>query len=135
MAYLKHMTSVKSVRAKLQTEAQIQKAILTALELKGRMAWRINSGTILGSYRSKSGQQSTWAVKGAPTGTPDIIVHLNDRIPGSRFAFLEVKRPGGKLRPEQREWFAKAERAGVLRELVTSVEEALLQVSLWEAGG
>lgn len=101
-----------------ESESSIQRKILEALRVKRVLAWRLNSGKVrVGAHY----------VQGSPNGTPDIIVHLG----GSKFCFLEVKRPGKKLEPEQMAWFERAVAAGILAGLVTSVEEALLTVSVF----
>lgn len=101
-----------------ESESSIQRKILEALKAKRVLAWRINSGTVrVGAHY----------VKGAPNGTPDIVVHLGN----SEFGWLEVKKVGGKLEPSQVEWHAKAEELGIVHGVVESLEEALLLISVW----
>lgn len=126
------MVSVKRPRKKtpMAPEKAAQNAFLEALELKGIRAWRVNSGNILGSYTSKrTGKTKSWMVKGAPNGTPDTVVHIG----GSVWAFVEFKKPGGKLRPMQELWFTWAKRNGVLCAVHENAGAALLEVSVWRA--
>lgn len=53
-------------------------------------------------------------------GLPDIF----GVISGGRSFFLEVKTPHGSVRPEQRDFIARALSAGALCAVVRSVEEA-----------
>jgi len=115
---------IEKTRAKAMTEAQIQKAILAAFHLQRRLAWRLNSGGALISNGEGKGFRK---LQGSPPGTPDIIVHVR----GSVFGFLEVKRPGGKLREAQEEWFEQAKADGVLCAVATSVQEAQSFLADW----
>ena len=58
----------------------------------------------------------------APTGTPDLCGY---RLSDGRAVFIEVKRAGGKIRPEQAAFIAKAQAAGALAGFATSVGEAM----------
>lgn len=80
-------------------EADIQRACLEVLRLRGVWAWRTNSGAV------KVGKR---LIRLAPPGTPDILALL----PGGRLLGVEVKRPGGKLRPTQEAWADAARMAG-----------------------
>ena len=102
-------------------ETPIVKAILEALALRGIWAWRTNSGTIVGSHKGKD-----WVVRGAPSGTPDILLVLNGRLCG-----LEVKTEDGKLRASQQRWADKARKNGVGYGVARSVSEALAIVEFW----
>ncbi len=63
---------------------------------------------------------------GLRPGWPDLnIVHLG------RLYCLEVKRPGGRVSPSQRECHAALARAGVDVRVVYSVEDAQAAVLLW----
>ena len=95
----------------MRSETQLQTEILDALHRIGVWAWRVNAGVRGG-------------VRMAPAGTPDICV-VNP--PG----WLEVKRPGEKLRAEQRAWHEKARRRGVRVATVTSRQQAVTLVKAW----
>ena len=92
-------------------EAVIQKQILAALPLLGVHAWRTQSGTRGGGRMHL-----------APTGTPDICGY---RLSDARAVFIEVKRQGGKIRPEQLAFIERAKAAGALAGFATSVSEAM----------
>jgi hypothetical protein len=116
-------------------------AILRALALRGIWAWRANSGTQVIAATVRTGRR---VIKGAPAGTPDILLVLPVRVVGSgrlpdAFQYagslcgLEVKADDGRQRPSQRAWQAKAERHGVRYAVVRSVIEALAVVDRWLA--
>jgi hypothetical protein len=99
-------------------------AIIRALTLRGVWAWRANSGTQVIKATVRTRRR---VIKGAPAGTPDILLVL----PGGLLCGLEVKSDDGRQRPSQRVWQAKAERHGVRYAVVRSVIEALAVVSGW----
>ncbi len=122
------------------SESVLVTAILKALQLKGIMSWRANSGTqVIGA----SGSSARRVIRGAPAGTPDILLTLPVRklfagtdtvrtIPEhAMLCGLEIKTATGKLQPSQIAWHAKAERHGVRVAVVTSISEALRVVSEW----
>lgn len=107
-------------------------AILKALALKGIWAWRANSGTQVIAASKRARRR---AIKGAPAGTPDILLVLR-RVPGcdddvGALCGLEVKSETGTQRLSQKAWQAKAERHGVRYAVVRSVREALAAVEAW----
>jgi hypothetical protein len=104
------------------SETDLVRNVLSALQAKRVWAWRANSGTmVVGQGASK------YVVRGAPAGTPDILVVL----PCGRLCGLECKVGNGKQRPTQVLWQRKAERSGVGYAVVRSVSEALLAVERW----
>jgi len=105
----------RAARAKVQTESQIVSAILAAFKLQKVRAWKVNAGTILGEHKGKR-----WAVRGAPKGTPDILVHLR----GPFWGLIEVKRPGKRLSDDQETWHKEARAEGILVDWCTSVAGA-----------
>jgi hypothetical protein len=100
------------------------RAILDALELRGHWAWRANSGT---QVIAASGQNRRRVIRGAPPGTPDILVVL----PGGRLGGLEVKTDSGRQSASQRLWEAKAARHRVRYAVVRSAREAIATVEAW----
>jgi len=76
------------------TETQIQSQIMEYLKLSGITAWRNNTRTV------KLGGRMVHM--GLCKGSSDIIGVL----PDGRFLAIEVKRPGGKLTPEQSRFLA-----------------------------
>lgn len=94
------------------TETDLQHSILGALARIGAWAWRVNAG-------------SRGGVRMAPEGTPDIcVVHPH--------GWIEVKRPGEKLRPSQERWHKIARDLGVRCITATSVTEAVREVRRWQ---
>jgi hypothetical protein len=114
-------------------------AIVKALTLRGFWAWRANSGTQVIKATVRTRRR---VIKGAPAGTPDILVVLPVRVVGAgrlpdgdwfagSLCGLEVKTEEGKQRPSQKLWQAKAKRHGVRYAVVRSVREALAAVEAW----
>jgi hypothetical protein len=104
------------------SETDLVRNVIAALKAKHVWAWRANSGTTV-----LSDGPSRRVIKGAPAGTPDILVVL----PGGRLCGLECKVGNGKQRPTQVLWQRKAERNGVRYAVVRSVSEALRAVEIW----
>lgn len=78
-------------------EATVLNAVLRYLRLrKDRVAWvqRLNSGA--GQLAFTDGTKSQW-MRFSWRGAPDLIGQLTD----GRILCIEVKRPSGKLRPDQ----------------------------------
>ena len=69
------------------TESDIQRDIIAAYEAVGAVVMRMNAGHLRVGGRS---------IKLAPPGTPDLFV-----IGKRRSLWVEVKKPGGELRPDQ----------------------------------
>lgn len=67
------------------SEAEIQKQIIDYLKLSGCMVFRLNSG------RARSN------IRLCPPGTPDLLAVNRQGI----IWWIEVKKPGGVLRPDQ----------------------------------
>jgi hypothetical protein len=68
-------------------------------------------------------------VHGPSKGTPDLLIVA----PLWAYGWIEVKSPKGKLSEVQKQWHARAARAGVRVAVVRSVKEALEVVALWRA--
>lgn len=130
------------------SESTIVSAILRALQLKGVWAWRNNSGLTVLPGQSKSGRR---VIKGAPAGSPDILLviphrfthtrpvtidgHEHGRIEPPRLLAplcgIEVKSATGKQSETQLAWQAKAESFGVRYGIARSVSDALKLVDGW----
>lgn len=108
-------------------ESPLVTAILQALWLKGIWAWRANSGTQVIKASSRARRR---VIKGAPAGTPDILLVLPKNFFGT-LCGLEVKTATGRQLPSQRAWQAKAEANGVRYAVVRSIREALAAVEAW----
>jgi len=91
-----------------ELETTLKKNICVALDTMGFRVVRIQSG------RAKVRGGWMWLAK---KGTPDLLVL-------SPYVFLEVKRPGKELSPDQRDWHDWAKGAGVPVTTVRGVQEA-----------
>ena len=90
------------------SEGEIQRSILTLLEIRKIPSARINSGQIFtGRYK----------VKLAPEGFPDILFFFKG------VHAVEVKRPGKGLEPAQIEWRDILTKQGVGHLVAYSVED------------
>lgn len=98
-----------------ETETQIQARCIQALTLYGY--WVIRSGVAM--KRGARGTQS-----GEP-GQPDLCLPA--------LGWLEVKRPGEHLSPDQLKWHAKAREHGVRVATVTSHDEAVAMARAWQS--
>jgi hypothetical protein len=129
-----------TLRAKEPTEAEVLGGVLQLCRAhKGvTIAVRVNCGEFVvlrppaagwGSLRAQlaiaiqagilSEGQIGW-VRGAPADTPDILGVMAD----GRALALEVKRPGGRIRPGQAALIARIVAAGGLAAVVESVDQA-----------
>lgn len=102
------------------TEADVLATVLeylALLERTGRLAWYARMNTGAGRLQTPRGP-SQWVRFGFP-GQPDVM----GQLPDGRFLALEVKRPSGRVRPEQAEFLAKVERHGGIAAVVRSVED------------
>lgn len=110
------------------SETDLVNGALRALELRRIWAWRANSGTtVLKTTKSRR------VIKGAPAGTPDVLLIL----PGGRLAGIELKSPTGRVRSTQKIWSEKAKRHGVRWGVARSVSEVMRLIDKWlfEVGG
>lgn len=98
-------------RAKAQSETDIIKSILSYLAANHIMAWRMNTGAAL----NPAGRLVRFGVP----GMPDIAGVL----PGGHALFLEVKRPGGRVSPEQDRMRTRLVEAGALVSIVHGIAE------------
>lgn len=102
------------------TEADVQSQIIALLELNG-------------AHVDVIVERIPWGRKTSTPGLPDLVgwfyakpgvVYVD---PSPRHFFIEVKRPGGKLRPAQAAWLEKAQRDGVIAFKAESVEEMVAE--------
>ena len=101
-------------------ESQIQKSILDWLALQPDVfAWRSPNHAVFDFKRQTFRRKAAYQ-----RGVPDIIgiCKINGRV--YTFA-LEVKRPGGKLSDEQREWLARFNDKGGYGYMVDSLEDTI----------
>lgn len=97
-------------------ERDIQAACLHLLALSGVMAFRVNSGAVTGEH---NGKRRFFRFNGA-RGCSDILGVLPR---SGRFLAVEVKRPGGKLTPDQAAFLDRIRAAGGLALVVRSDRE------------
>lgn len=72
----------------------------------------------VGSFKTSDGR---FVSTGLPTGFPDLFgVRLSD----GRAVFIEVKKPGGKIRPEQVKFIDRMCEYGFIAGIAYSVEDA-----------
>ncbi len=110
-------------RQAVPLERDVQKSILAFLALRGILAWRQNTGSVVREYRGKSR-----LIRFGMSGMPDILGCL----PGGRLLAIEVKRPGNKPTDEQFATLANLTKAGALAFWASSVYEVQ---AILEAGG
>lgn len=102
-------------------ERDIQASILRYLAWDNRVAWvrRFNTGAHVIDDTKKDGTPTRRQVKYGFPGCADLLGQL---VTGQLLA-IECKRPGGRKRPEQREFLAQVRAAGGLGFFATSIDE------------
>ena len=109
-------------KRKAQPEAAIQRAIIARLRLSGIVCHHSPNAakrSVIGGRRVKQ--------DGMITGWPDLTVVGREGL----VAFLEVKAPGGKLSPAQREIGDMLARMGHTWAVVRSQEQAVTWLQAW----
>lgn len=96
-------------------ERVVLAGILRALKAAGYTTHRMTSGVF---------QQDGRTVSAGEPGMPDLLVEL----PGARVFWLEVKRLGGRVQPNQAQWHERARARGQLVGVAHSAAEALALV-------
>jgi hypothetical protein len=97
------------------TESEVLRGILGYLSAMRIIAWRQNTGAV--KTPGTTGRDR-FVRYGFP-GLPDVIGVL----PGGRALFIEVKKPGGRVRPEQRAFLDAATRAGAVAFVAYSMDD------------
>lgn len=98
------------------SESEIQRQILVALN--GLAGVRV--------FRNNCGYDGTNRVRyGLAPGSADLIGWRMRPDGSAQFVSIEVKSPGGRLRPEQETWLRVCQRAGCCAGVARSVEDAL----------
>ena len=95
------------------TEQDIQNSIRLKLSEMGFTVFRIN----VGRFQMKDGR---WFDTGVPKGFSDL-----EAVKDGRVYFIEVKKPGGKVRPDQVEFINRMREQGCRAGVAFSVEEAV----------
>ncbi|HJV73141.1 MAG TPA: VRR-NUC domain-containing protein [Noviherbaspirillum sp.] len=100
-------------------EAQVLQAVLRALELHPAVAkvWRMNTG----AGKLVHGNGASQFIRFGFAGSPDIHGYMAD----GRALYCEVKRPSGKLKPEQAEFIQNAQKVGCVAFVARSVDDVL----------
>lgn len=98
-----------------EKEAEIQKQILLILKLKNCYPIRFNSGIF---FANKRCFRAYILPNGKSEGLPDIQFFKNGVA-----HFIEVKRPGGKLRPSQETVLADLQQHGAVTMVADSWEK------------
>lgn len=110
----------------MATEHDIQDAIRIALCEGGGLCFRCNAGEFWQGRRvySPAYKQDILldirAVKGLPKGFTDLLYVS----PYGRVAFIEVKKPGRKVRPEQVKFIERLRSMGYAAGIAHNIEEA-----------
>lgn len=99
----------------VQRESEIQKACLDFLHLQGCMARKVNS-TGIPDAKSRSRFRNN-----PNAGISDIIACLKGQL-----LCIEIKREGGKLRPDQTKFMKEVLDSGAEYWIVHSVDELIL---------
>lgn len=116
------------------TEAGIQKACIELLNAVGIPNFRMNAGDRFGTYKGK-----TWRIRGHEKGTADLLAlpevtvfipmpevginHQGRSHPHMWALWLEIKRPGEKQTPEQRDFQYRMESRGHVYLVITDVSQ------------
>lgn len=95
-------------------EADIMRSIMIALSADGHFVARAN----VGQFFTKDGRHVT---TGLPKGFSDLFGH---RAGDCKAFYLEVKRPGGRVSPEQTAFLAAMQARGAIAGIVRSIADA-----------
>jgi hypothetical protein len=98
------------------TTAELTKACIRLLTLRGYHVWRANSG------------RAQYNVTLAPPGTPDIVGYS----PIGRFIGVEIKVGRDELRPAQVEWLWDANKHGCNTAVVRELDDLVVAINTWE---
>lgn len=101
---------------------------LAYLERRGCIVWWARMNTGRGRLVHRDRNPSQWITFGFP-GCPDILGQLYD----GRLLAIEVKRPSGRLSPEQRAFLERAQRGGACAFVARSVDDVLRHIPLHPA--
>lgn len=96
------------------TEGEILHEIMLALSQDGHFIARAN----VGLFYTRDGRPVR---TGLPVGFSDLFGH---RAADARAFYLECKKPGGAIRPEQRQFIEAMRKRGAIAGVVRSVDEA-----------
>lgn len=108
----------------IETEHDIQRTILSYLEVHRIFHYRQNTGGFHKDYQNKIGETKKNFVKFGAKGAPDIVCVVNGRYVG-----IEVKGPKGKQTDDQLNFSDSLRAAGGYYILARSVEEVILAIA------
>lgn len=103
------------------TEADVLASVLQYLELarrQRRVVWYARTNTGAGRLVQRDGTPGQWMRFGW-RGCPDVL----GQLPDGRLLALEVKRPSGRVRPDQQAFLDLALSAGAAGGIVRSVDD------------
>ena len=110
----------------MKKEAELQVAVLQFLKARGIEHWRVPVGPVM-----RGGGKSQVRFSPSPIkGHPDIAGVLKRKTPG-RYFVLELKRPKGKVTPEQVEWLVRLQLAGAACALIRSLDDLFRVMREW----
>lgn len=107
-------------------ESSVQAAIRDYLVMRGAVVIRLNSGVMPTPDGERRFIANSWYAPGhrqETAGAPDLLIMYR----GTAFA-IEVKRPGGRQSPAQREFQAAWEAAGGWYILASSVDDVIREI-------
>lgn len=109
-------------------ERTVQRNILAYLKVRGFATAHIPNGAVLaGDAKARAMQVNALKANGMRPGFPDLcVMHSLGRV-----GFLEVKREGEKLRPEQEQWRDALATLGHKYAVVRSVEDVRETLLEW----
>lgn len=109
------MKNMKKKIKLIPSEAEVQNAVCEYLERKRRFFWRQNTTGLYDPIKKSFRKMPKYAMK----GVADVIV-ITD---GGYAVFLEIKRQGEKLRPEQKVFQELCNKVGAEYHVITSVDQ------------
>jgi hypothetical protein len=118
------MTRVFKLTRPEPAERIVLASVLEALALHPKVAWAVRMNTAAGKLAYRNGETSQWMRFGF-VGAADITGQLKD---GRRLE-VEVKRPSGRVRPEQAAFLERVNEANGVGFVARSVED------VWEVLG
>ena len=104
---------------KTETETQIQSGIVTMLRLRYRIIAHQSKGREMAQ-----GMSSAMWDRGGTRGVSDLAATL----PGGRALWIEVKKPGGRFEPGQKEFLTYQRSQGAVAFVAYSVDDVIREL-------
>ncbi len=115
-----------------QSERSIQREIIGALRRMGFRVIHVPNGVrYAGSAEQRARQAATMRADGVVKGTPDLMVLRPAQRGGPDFGWMEVKREGGRMEPEQIAFRDSARADGFRHAVVRSLEDVIETLEGW----